>query len=128
MKQKEFKNKLDKRKLHGQKTEEVWDAAYEWAEKENEENPESEIRWSWDCGLKLDYDGSVCRISSRFYPPHKSSEEYGKYHGTISVIINNNSIHDYDVEAETLDELRKIVVEYVSGILKRIESKIKEIL
>lgn len=61
----EFKKKLDNREFLGGNSKEMWDAAYKWQEQANKHN--RLIKWSWDCGLKLDYDGDVCRISSRFY-------------------------------------------------------------
>ena len=89
------------------------------------------IKWSWDCGLKLDYDGYICGISSRFYPPHKSSGDYGKYHGTINVMIGDaqeeESIHEHEIEATTLDELQKIAEDYVSKIIDKIHNAIQTV-
>ena|SRR5690554_5683435 len=127
MEQTEFKNKLDNRDFWGDNSKEMWDAAYKWQEEANEED--NLIKWSWDCGLKLDYDGDVCCISSRFYPPHKSSSEYGKYSGTISVMIGDGDeyIHEHKVEAETLDELKSLVEGYVSEILEKIHNAIRAV-
>jgi hypothetical protein len=123
----EFKNKLDKREFWGDNSKQMWDAAHKWQEQANKED--NLIKWSWDCGLKLDYDGDVCRISSRFYPPHKSSSEYGKYHGTISVMIGDAEeyLHEHKVEADTLDELKKIVEEYVSKTLVKMHNALRAI-
>ncbi len=123
----EFKRKLDKREFWGDNSNEMWDAALKWQEEANEED--SLIRWRWDCGLKLDYDGEVCRISSRFYPPHKNSADYGKYDGTITVMIGDavEYIHKHEIEATTLDELKKLTEEYVSQILERLHNAIKSI-
>lgn len=120
---KDFKEKMDKRILWGVNSKEAWKAAYKWADDTNEED--SSIQWSWDCGFKLDYDGSICSISSRFYPPHKSHEDYGKYSGAISVMINDECIKRHEIEADTLDELKLSVEKYVSGILVKINSAIK---
>jgi hypothetical protein len=127
MEQTEFKNKLDNREFWGDNSKEMWDAAYKWQEEANEED--SLIKWSWDCGLKLDYDGDVCCISSRFYPPHKSSAEYGKYSGTINVMIGDGDeyIHEHKVEAETLDELKSLAEGYVSEILEKIHNAIRAV-
>ena len=119
----EFKNKLDNREFWGENSKEMWEAAKLWIEQANTEN--SLIKWSWDCGLKLDYDGGICRISSRFYPPHKNSEEYAKYDGTISVLIGYETIHKHKIEAETLDILKNDVEKYVSKIIERIQTNIK---
>lgn len=50
-----------------------WDNA-SWQEKVNDKKEiYDEPKWSWDCGFKLDFDGSLLSINSRFYPPHKNS-------------------------------------------------------
>lgn len=127
MEQNEFKNKLDNREFWGDNSKEMWDAAYKWQEQANEDN--KLIKWSWDCGLKLDYDGDVCCICSRFYPPHKSSAEFGKYHGTISVMIGDAAeyIHEHEIEAKTLDELKKLTEDYVSKILDKMHNAIRAV-
>lgn len=127
MEQTEFKNKLDNREFLGDNSKEMWDAAYKWQENANGED--NLIKWSWDCGLKLDYDGDVCRISSRFYPPHKSSSDYGKYHGTITVMIGDavEDIHKHEIEADTLDELQKLAEDYVSKILDKMHKAIRAV-
>jgi len=127
MEQTEFKNKIDNREFWGDNSKEMWNAAYKWQEEANKDD--KIIKWSWDCGLKLDYDGDVCCISSRFYPPHKSSPEYGKYSGTISVMIGDGDeyIHEHKVEAETLDELKSLVEGYVSKILDKMHNAIRAV-
>ena len=123
----EFKIKLDKREFWGVNSKEMWEAARKWEEEANDN--ESLIKWSWDCGLKLDYDGDVCRISSRFYPPHKSSETYGKYHGKISVMIGDGIeyLHEHEIEADSLDELKGLVEKYVAEILDKIWASIRSL-
>lgn len=118
----EFKTKLDSREFWGDNSKEMWDAAYAWIEEANSDD--NLCKWSWDCGLKLDYDGDICKISSRFYPPHKSSIEYGKYHGTISVYIGDDEIHKHEVEAKTLDDLKTIAESYSAKIIEKITTNI----
>jgi hypothetical protein len=127
METKDFKKRLDNREFWGENSKEMWNAAHKWQEQANEED--DLIKWSWDCGLKLDYDGDVCRISSRFYPPHKSSAEYGKYHGTISVMIGDAEeyLHEHKIEAETLDELQNMVEGYVSKTLDKMHNALRYI-
>jgi len=118
----EFKTKLDNREFWGVNSEEMWEAAREW---EMQSNIDINIcQWSWDCGLKLDYDGDICKISSRFYPPHKHAAP-GKWSGSISVIIGDEYIHNHKVESDTLDMLKITVEKYVSTILDKINSNIK---
>jgi len=127
METKDFKKRLDNRECWGENTKEMWDAAYKWQEEANGED--NLIKWSWDCGLKLDYDGDVCRISSRFYPPHKSSSEYGKYYGTISVMIGDAEeyLHEHEIEAGTLDELQNLAEDYVSKTLDKMHNALRSI-
>ena len=121
----EFKNKLDNGEFWGDNSKEMWNSAYKWQEQSNKED--NLIKWSWDCGLKLDYDGDVCCISSRFYPPHKSSSDYGGYNGTISVIIGDGEeyVHEHEIEAKTLDELKNLAEDYVSEILEKMHNAIR---
>lgn len=119
----EFKTKLDSREFWGETSNEMWDAAYAWIKEVNSDD--NLCKWSWDCGLKLDYDGDICKISSRFYPPHKSSIEYGKYHGTISVYIGDDEIHKHEVEATTLDDLKTIAESYSANIIEKITNNVK---
>ncbi len=120
----DFKRKLDNRELWGGK--EMWKAAYKWEKQANEGG--DPIKWSWDCGLKLDYDGDICRISSRFYPPHKSHADYMKYCGTITVMVFEDDVFELKIEAETLDELKIEVEKCVSGLKMKLKTNIKTIL
>jgi len=123
----DFKNKLDNREFWGENSKEMWETALEWQNKANDNN--NIIKWSWNCGLKLDYDGDVFRISSRFYPPHKTSSEYGKYNGTISVVFGDDEyLHEHEIEAISLGDLKILTEEYVSDILKQMYNAIKLLL
>ncbi len=127
MKQTQFKKKLDNREFWGDNSEETREASSKWQEQANENN--NSVKWSWDCGLKLNYDGDVCRIESLFYPPHKSSDKYGKYHGTIRVMIGFavEPIHEKKIEAKTLDELQTLAENYVSKILDKMHKAIRAV-
>ena len=119
----EFKRKLDSREFWGDNSKEMWDAASAWIKEVNSDD--NLCQWSWDCGLKLDYDGDICKISSRFYPPHKHPAENSKYSGSISVYIGDDEIHKQEVEAATLDELKTIAERYSAKIIERITTNIK---
>lgn len=124
----EFKQNLDNRLLGVGYTKATWDAACKWADQANENG--GPIEWNLDSGFKLDYDGPMCQISSRFYPPHKTSLEYNKYHGKIRVLgWSGNGDEDcfdtHEIEAETLDQLQDMVEKYVSNIASVIHLAIK---
>lgn len=64
---------------------ESWEDARSWQDKANEDKGDSEPLWSFDCGFKLDFDGGILRVSSRFYPP---KTHYGStWDGTVTVSL-----------------------------------------
>jgi len=92
-----------------------------WAKKwEDEVNEDLEyVKWSFDCGFKLDFDGSLVTISSRFYPP--TTHYGGSWDGTMTVFILGEEVHEKKFDCKTIDELRVEVESY----LEMIKSKIK---
>lgn len=126
----EFKNKLDSREFWGVDSNEMWKAANKWQDLANKENESKAVKWRWGCGLKLDFDGTVCCISSQFYPPHKHWAGCGQYSGSIRVLSEDGGepLHEYEVEADTLDELQEIAQSHVAEILGKIHNAIKSAL
>lgn len=98
-----------------------WDKAYAWADEANKDKDIEEIqpRWSWDCGLKLDYDGGLLRISSRFY---QSREDI--FDGSVSFYIGDNEIFNREFSSRHIDILKKDVEEYVNKVRKNVETTI----
>lgn len=96
-----------------------WDEAKNIIEKLNETTING-LEWSFDCGFKLDYDGSFISISSRFYPP---KTHYGKtWDGTSTVYFQGTKVEEKKFDCETLDELKSQVEEYVKSIIQRVEA------
>lgn len=124
----EFKSLIDSRDTT--RFDEMWNPAYKWQETQNDRDTGSNLKWRFDCGMKLDYDGDILSVSSRFYPPHKSHIDYGKWHGTVTVIIGEYQIDDSanliekEFEAQTLDELQMKVEAFV----KKVEELANEVL
>jgi hypothetical protein len=83
-----------------------WDEAKLIQKQLNEHKDEDEPQWSFDCGFKLDFDGSIVTIGSRFYPP---KTHYGATR--------------FDCSA--LDELKKEVEAYVKTVVGGIEAALK---
>lgn len=55
-----------------------YDIADKWADQANQDRCKFDAPlWSWDCGLKLDYDSPIVSISSRFYPRKHTTESNG---------------------------------------------------
>lgn len=76
--------------------------------------------WGWDYGFKLDFDGPMLSVSSRFYPP---KTHYGPdWDGSITVILLGKVILEENLRCTTLDELRKAVVEFTTAIASKVEN------
>lgn len=99
-----------------------WDNAHKWEEISNETKDDIEPTWSWDCGFKLDYDGSLLSVSSRFYPPHKNDGNY--WQGELSIKLLGEVIQVKEFKEDTLDILKVEVDKYMSSYIKKIESKL----
>ena len=98
---------------------ESFEEADEWKNEANKEKEENyEPLWSFDCGFKLDFDGPVMRVSSRFYPP---KTHYGpKWDGSVIVFIFAKEILKKEFECDTLDQLKTEVEQYVNELASRI--------
>lgn len=99
-----------------------WEAAHEWEEKTNEGIDEfCNPKWKFDCGFKLDFDGPIVSVSSRFYPP---TDFYGPgWDGEIDIRVLDKTVYSEKVNCKNLDEL-KIAVD---RIIKKIFDKIMNI-
>lgn len=76
--------------------------------------------WTYDCGYKLDFDGPLLRISSRFYPP---TTHFGpKWDGKMQVMLMSKEIATYSLEADSADELAERVHQKRDEILKKLET------
>lgn len=101
----------------------TWDNAKVWEEQANEKKDiYDEPKWSWDCGFKLDFDGSLLRVSSRFYPPHKNAGNW--WEGHVLILFLDEEIMRKDFKCDTLDELKteveKFAKHYSDGIKSRL--------
>jgi hypothetical protein len=95
-----------------------WDAAKAWEGKANENADHGDPMWRWDCGFKLDYDGGLIQVSSRFYPP---KSHYGpKWDGDCTIRCSDKEVGKKHFECDTLEQLRTEVEAYV----KTFEDKI----
>lgn len=105
---------------------ENWEEANGWADEANSKKCiHNEPSWSFDCGFKLDFDGPILSVSSRFYPP---KEYYGDgWDGMVTIGLLGKPIVEKKFECDTLEELRCDVEKYVksfhSDILKQVVAK-----
>jgi len=124
-----FIKKLDNRKLWGQVgSDDDWKQAREWAE----ENSGDILEFSWDVGFKLDYDGEVLKILSRFYPPHKKHVDYiertgKKYTGQMTVYFLDKELHEVEIHANSLDELAEKAKAKADELISLIDKAVSSI-
>lgn len=72
--------------------------------------------WSFSCGYKLDFDGPLIRLISRFYPP---AEYYGdKWTGSCTMFLFGKAIHKKHFECDTLEDLKENVEAFLENIQK----------
>jgi hypothetical protein len=90
-----------------------WEEANKWIEEANGENEDGPL-WSFDCGFKLDYDGSLLSISSRFYPP--TTHGGPTWDGRVTLLFLDKEIREKKFDCKTLDELKAQVEAYVKEL------------
>lgn len=97
--------------------------SYEKADKiENKlnENTIAGTKWSFDCGFKLDFDGSLLNVSSRFYPP---KTHYGdRWDGECSIYLMDEVVASKKIKTKTLKELKREVEQFVKKQISKIFS------
>lgn len=67
------------------------------------------VKWSFDCGFKLDFDSpeGIVYVSSRFYPP---KEHYGPtWDGTMTFFVKNKKMWEFKFDEKDLTTLKKKV-------------------
>lgn len=97
-----------------------YDEANKWADAANAEKSKfHEPKWSFDCGFKLNFDGPILDVSSRFYPP---KTHYGpKWDGTVEILLLGKTIHKKSFECDTIDQLKDAVEEFIKDFAELVE-------
>jgi hypothetical protein len=99
-----------------------WNEARDWEKKANKNKEEHmEPKWSFDCGFKLDFDGSFLKVSSRFYPPYKNNGDF--WEGFYCVYLYGKEVLRKEFKAKTLDSLRNKVEKYQNSLSVKIEEQ-----
>ena len=98
---------------------ESWDDAHEWEDEVNKDTSKWEVpQWKFDCGFKLDHDGPILSVSSRFYPP---KSDYGpRWDGGCEILLMGNTVAQKEFECDSLDELKSQVEAFVSDFIKTV--------
>lgn len=82
----------------------TWDRAYRWANFANRDKPEFGVpKWKWDCGFKLDFDGPLLRVYSRFYKVSAG------WRGSTDLMIGDETVIEEEFICGTREELRQKV-------------------
>ena len=102
-----------------------WDQAKILEQYLNANRQTDDLEWKFDCGFKLDFDGGLLTISSRFYPPKTHGGV--TWDGDVSIYFSGNEIHRKAFDCETLEQLKESVDAHVDGIKNKIGELLKEI-
>jgi len=105
---------------------ESWEEAYRLEEQLNNGKSIEDIEgpvWDFDCGFKLDYDGPLLSVSSRFYPP--KTHYGGTWDGTVTVFLCGNGIAEKKFDCPTVNQLKAEVEGYIKSITGKIEAAFK---
>lgn len=95
------------------------DDANAWQANANEDSDEfAQPMWNFDCGFKLDFDGPILSVNSRFYPP--TTHAGPTWDGNVTVILMGKEIEERHFDCQSLDDLKIQVEEYVDGIVRRL--------
>lgn len=100
----------------------TWENANNWIEKINRDKSDYEPKWKWDCNFKLDFDGGLISVTSRFYPPNKNKSK--KWEGTLSIIILDTTITKKSFINEDLDKLKEEVEIFIKHYIEIIKSRL----
>ena len=98
-----------------------WKQAKAWTKLANKNKEDYEYpNWSWDCNYKLDFDGPLISVSSRFYPPRLY---YGPtWDGSVRIKVLDKVVVEKKFDCITLDELKlqveKFVYDFAAKIVK----------
>lgn len=104
-----------------------WDRAGVWEREANTNKlRHSEPIWSFDCSFKLDFDGPVLKLSSRFYPP-TSEEGDNNWDGTATLYFYDETLEDKEFKAPTLEELKTQVETWYREYSKSIAEIVKAV-
>lgn len=100
-----------------------WDNAKQWQDKANKSKEiHDEPKWRFDCNFKLDFDGSLLRISSRFYPPHYNKGDW--WEGKVTLFFIGQELLKKEFKSDTLDELKNEVEKFTKHYAGTIKARL----
>ncbi len=88
----------------------------------NNKDKNSQPTWGQDCGFKLDFDGPLLMVRSRFYPTGTVQEQSWK--GDFTLYFLKTELLRKEFKCNTLDELKteveKFTKEYADNLLSKL--------
>ena len=100
-----------------------WDNARAWEKKANIEHEDNGFpKWSFDCGFKLDYDGGLLSVESRFYPPHMNNHD--GWEGGVRINLLFDNLIEKTFKTDSLDDLKDQVEDFLKGYIAEIKHKL----
>lgn len=101
-----------------------WNVANDWEARANVKKTEKEPRWAWDCNFKLDYDGGLVSVESRFYPPHYQS--LGDFwDGSVRIKVLEECVLERKFKCDTLEQLQSEVEDFMNHYKQVVKAKFK---
>lgn len=95
-----------------------------WAAVLNQDRDESaEATWSFDVGMKLDFDGPLISVISRFYPPGRHSSE--GWSGEVTINLGALEIETREIKSDTIVALSEAAHAYVEEVRKSLHEAIQ---
>ena len=101
-----------------------WNNAELWVENANEDEEYPHPMWSFDCGFKLDFDGSLVNVSSRFYPPHKNDGIH--WNGDVQIYFFDNMLAKKNFKNTDLNKLKDEVLIFIEEVKVVLRDKLKD--
>lgn len=103
---------------------ESWDEAYKLVDQLNKGKEDDEPKWKFDCGFKLDFDGPLVSVCSRFYPP---KNHYGPtWDGCVAIYINDEDVCSKSFDCKDINDLKNQVKSYVDSIVEKLKAALKD--
>jgi len=86
-----------------------------WIETVNKDkDPQSGPYWACDYGLKLDFDGPLVRVNSRFYTVRRKDKK--TWEGEVQILLLYTELARKAFKADTKEKLRELVEEYIDTV------------
>lgn len=105
-----------------------WHDAIKWKKQANEGKDHNSCgtlafpNWSWGCSFRLDYDGGIVRLNSRFWPESPDDTKEPLWNGVCHFSIFDVNIIEKTFPNTQLDQLRIDVETWVNETTSLIAS------